>query len=316
MKDVQEEGRGIKGFNPLIALIKASSIVLLLLAVIFTIAKINGFRVSSVRNDLKTAHSKAEKGSSEKPTKPSKEPEYFNPRVNKSKDLDSTRDPAAEIQKYVWGYRDKSTPWLDDIDEFKRGVGDFARVQEWMLHDRSKSRYYPSIVIGDGEFTNEECNVEGGTLGMYHGKCESILVNFRTKSLVYEHPIEVLTTLAHEYAHHLTNITVGNQNISGLEAELIADCFAGVMHGYWAKWNKLTEEEFNHAGRMMIQVSKSENSMLDEHGDQGQRLGAFLAGKARADGKITTLYRNFCIGLDEVISFSKGFHRASQAIKA
>ena len=130
-------------------------------------------------------------------------------------------------------------------------------------------------------------------------------INFRADNIVYEEPIEVLTAMMHEQGHHLINLTIGSENRSRLDQELIADCFAGVMHGYWSKWDKLSEEEFLKAGVMMIQISKHEEGMT-EHGDKGQRLGAFVAGAARASGNITPQYNNYCLGLEDVLDFSKG----------
>ena len=135
--------------------------------------------------------------------------------------------------------------------------------------------------------------------------CHRMQINFKADKIVYEQPIEVLTAMMHEQGHHLINLTIGSGNRSRLDQELIADCFAGVMHGYWAKWDKLSEEEFLKAGTMMIQISKHEEGMT-EHGDKGQRLGAFVAGAARAGGKITPQYMNYCLGLEDVLDFSKG----------
>ena len=58
---------------------------------------------------------------------------------------------------------------------------------------------------------------------------------------------------------------------------------------------------------MMHQVSKLEQlNTLDNHGDPGQRIGAFLAGAFKASGKDTPQFRNFCKGLERVIDFSSG----------
>lgn len=177
-----------------------------------------------------------------------------------------------------------------------------------MLIDKTHARNFPQTVVGDGKFTGQ-CDLGGNTLGTYFAKpgCLSIQINFESNGLAYEKPIEIATVLAHEYAHHLTEITIGLQNISGLESELIADCFAGVVHGYWDKHGKVTEADVTAAARMMIQVSKQERlNTSDMHGDPGQRVGAFFAGKFKASGKDTPEFQNFCKGLEKVIDFSKG----------
>ena len=215
-------------------------------------------------------------------------------------------DPAVEIKDRVWIYPDPSTPHLNTPDQYRRAAGDLARVQQRMLTNRKRARDYPWILLGNGSYTDPECAINTPTLGTYNSRCSNMQINFKDESLVYEYPIEVLTTMMHEQGHHMIDITVGRNNISRLEAELISDCFAGVMHGYWAKWDKLTKEEYIAAGKMMIQISKYAESTTDEHGDPGQRLGAFIAGAARASGEITPQYLNFCVGLDRVIDFSKG----------
>ena len=215
-------------------------------------------------------------------------------------------DPAVEIKDRVWIYPDSNTPHLNTPDQYRRAAGDLARVQQRMLRNRRRARDYPWILLGNGSYTDPDCAIPGPTLGTYNSRCSNMQINYRDESLVYEHPIEVLTTMMHEQGHHMIDITVGRNNISRLEAELICDCFAGVMHGYWAKWDKITQEEFEMAGKMMIQISKHAESTTDEHGDPGQRLGAFIAGAARASGEMTQQYRNFCVGLERVIDFSKG----------
>ena len=185
-------------------------------------------------------------------------------------------------------------------------MGDMARVQARMIRDSSQAMRFPSVLIGNGEFTGN-CSIGKATVGTYNPQCQSVQVNFTDGTLVYEEPIEVLTVLAHEYAHHLVNISLGSQSISGLENELVADCFAGLMHGYWDKYGKLTEAEVMSAAKMMIQVSKSESlSSADPHGDPGQRVGAFLAGALRTTGQQTAEYDNFCKGLDRIIDWNKG----------
>lgn len=217
-------------------------------------------------------------------------------------------DPAVKIKERFLFYPDGRFTYLNSEGEYSKTVGDLARIQSHMLTSRTNARNFPQILVGLGKFTGQ-CDIGESTLGTYFSKpgCNTIQINFESNGLEYEKPIEVITVLAHEYAHHLTEITVGLQNISGLEAELIADCFAGVVHGYWDKYGKITEDDLRFAVTMMNQVSKQEQlNTSDMHGDPGQRIGAFLAGANKASGKDTPQFQNFCKGLERVIDFSKG----------
>jgi hypothetical protein len=217
-----------------------------------------------------------------------------------------TTDPAIEIKPHIKIIDDPSFPSLNTRDQYLRAVGDLARVQGRMLANKANSRNYPEIGIGPGKYSGT-CNLGSDTLGAYRKECKIIQVNFSDGTAYYEKPIEVLTTIAHEYGHHLTEITIGLNSISGLEAELIADCFAGLMHGYWDKHGVLTEDEVRSALNMMVYVSKQEQlNTTDMHGDPGQRVGAFLAGAQKAQGQETPEYNNFCKSLDRVINWSAG----------
>lgn len=217
-----------------------------------------------------------------------------------------TTDPALEIKPHIKIIDDPSFPSLNTRDQYLRAVGDLARVQGRMLANKVNFRNYPEIGIGPGKYLGK-CNLGSETLGAYRKECKIIQVNFSDGTAYYEKPIEVLTTIAHEYGHHLTEITIGLNSISGLEAELIADCFAGLMHGYWDKHGVLTEDEVRSALNMMVYVSKQEQlNTTDMHGDPGQRVGAFLAGAQKAQGQETPEYNNFCKSLDRVINWSAG----------
>lgn len=215
-------------------------------------------------------------------------------------------DPAAEIKPFISTYSDSRFPNLNDLEQYRRGAGDLARVHERMLRDRSRARQYPSILIGAGKFTGN-CAFPQATIGAYRLDCKTIQINFTDGNVYYEYPIEILATLAHEYAHHLVNITIGTKAMSGLENELLADCFAGLMIGYWDKYSKVSEQEKTASAEMMIQVSKKEGlNFTDNHGDPGQRLGAFLGGYLRAAGEPSPQYENFCRSLDRIIDWDKG----------
>jgi hypothetical protein len=215
-------------------------------------------------------------------------------------------DPATSIRPHVTFYEDQSFSIMNNKEQYLRAAGDLARVQGKMLLNKSNLKNYPEMLIGRGLFTGN-CNLGSSTLGAYKKDCKIIQINFSDGNIYYESPIEVLTTMAHEYGHHLTEITIGLNKISGLESELIADCFAGLMYGYWDKNGNLTEEDIKSAVKMIIQVSKTEGmNTSDMHGDPGQRAGAFLAGALKAQGQNTVEYQNFCKRLDYIIDWSAG----------
>jgi hypothetical protein len=217
-------------------------------------------------------------------------------------------DPALEIKNNYTFFSDDRYPSLNSSVEYSKAVGDLARIQEKMLRDRSQARNYPDILIGNGRFT-DKCDTGRASIGLYYygNGCKSILINFSSDGIAYEYPIEVLTVLAHEYAHHLVNATIGTDSVSDLDGELIADCFAGLVHGYWDRYGKVNEQEVVAAANMMIQVSTKDHMNTSAmHGVAGQRLGAFMGGALKATGKESVEYNNFCRSLDRVIDWNKG----------
>ena len=217
-------------------------------------------------------------------------------------------DPALEIKNNYTFFSDDRYPSLNSSVEYSKAVGDLARIQEKMLRDRSQARNYPDILIGNGRFT-DKCDTGRPSIGLYYygNGCKSILINFSSDGTAYEYPIEVLTVLAHEYAHHLVNVTIGTNSVSDLDGELIADCFAGLVHGYWDRHGKVNEQEVVAAASMMIQVSTKDHMDTSAmHGVAGQRLGAFMGGALKATGKESVEYNNFCRSLDRVIDWNQG----------
>jgi predicted metalloprotease len=217
-------------------------------------------------------------------------------------------DPALEIKNNYTFFSDDKFPSLNSNIEYSKAVGDLARIQEKMLHDRNQARNYPEILIGNGRFTGK-CDTGSASIGSYYygNGCKSILINFSSDGIAYEYPIEVLTVLAHEYAHHLVNVTIGTNSVSDLDGELIADCFAGLVHGYWDRHGKVNEQEVVAAANMMIQVSTKDHMNTSAmHGVAGQRLGAFIGGALKATGKESVEYNNFCKSLDRVIDWNRG----------
>jgi hypothetical protein len=216
-------------------------------------------------------------------------------------------DAAVAMSKRVWYYPNNSLPHLN-TDDYKKVVGDLARIQHKLMIDRSKAKILPSVVIGYGEWQNKECNEALPTIGLYYkgGPCEgNITVNFADGNTYYEHPIEVMTTLAHEWGHHLVNIS--GQNISDITNELVSDCFAGLYLAYLDKYGLVTESEIQNTIRMMSQIGNYEGF---QHGTPQQRVRGLVAGAYYVSNP--TIQENafewnrYCKELDSIIDLSKG----------
>ena len=214
-------------------------------------------------------------------------------------DAQRKSDAATEISSQIHFFEDSSQPQLNDEPQYRKAIGDMARIQDSKIRKRSASRIFPTIILGRQSFT--DCGTPNSP-GVYNPACQEILIGFDSGVLQYDYPIEVLYVLAHEYAHHLVEISEGGSTISGLDNELTADCFAGYMAGFWDINGKLTQEELMAGFAVMQFVAKAEPSdSSDMHGDPGQRQGAFFGGFERAKGTTNQYYRNFCKTLDRIL---------------
>jgi hypothetical protein len=208
-------------------------------------------------------------------------------------------DAATEISSQIHFFEDSSQPHLNDEVQYRKAIGDMARIQDSKMKKRESARVFPTIILGRQGFTG--CGTPNSP-GIYNPACQEILVGFNSDVLRYDYPIEVLYVLAHEYAHHLVEIAEGGATVSGLDNELTADCFAGYMAGFWDINGKLTREELLAGFAVMQFVAKAEPSdSSDMHGDPGQRQGAFFGGFERAKGSVNQQFQNFCKTLDRIL---------------
>jgi pSer/pThr/pTyr-binding forkhead associated (FHA) protein len=209
------------------------------------------------------------------------------------------KDAAAEISSQIHFFEDLVQPHLNVEIQYRKAIGDMARIQYTKMRKREAASIFPTIILGRQAFTR--CDTPNSP-GVYNPACHEILVGFNSDVLRYDYPIEVLYVLAHEYAHHLVEISEGGSTVSGLDNELTADCFAGYMAGFWDINGKLTEEELMAGFNVMQFVAKAEPSdSSNMHGDPGQRQGAFFGGFERARGNVTQQYQNFCRTLDRIL---------------
>lgn len=218
---------------------------------------------------------------------------------NQSKAQAPTDDAALEISSQIHFFDDPLFQNISDETQYRKAIGDIARIQAAKMINGQLSRIYPTIIIGRQGFSG--CNTPDSP-GIYNPMCQEILVGFNA-GIKYEYPIEVIYVIAHEYAHHLVKLSLGS-TISGLDNELTADCFAGYMAGFWARHGKLTKEELLAGFEVMQFVAKKEPmNSKDSHGDPGQRQGAFMGGVSKAYyGTVNQEYQNFCLTLDRILT--------------
>ena len=220
----------------------------------------------------------------------------------------STFDPAVSMQSRVTYVPDSKFPYLNTKD-YKLVTGDLARIQYRMLRNRSNAKNFPSVLIGNGRWKNSKCNSSLPTLGlyMYSPDCKNLItVNYFNGSIVYEHQIEVITTIAHEWGHHMINMS--RRPVSVSQNEILSDCFAGVYLAYLDKYNLVTEKEAIDSIEMMGQIGNTHGTGV--HGTPQQRINAITSAAVYMSDPSKTenqyMWNNFCKGLEGIIDISKG----------
>ena len=187
---------------------------------------------------------------------------------------------------------------LNDRELYLDALRDMAGIQDNLIRLTKNVSNYPKVTLGEPETSH--CT-KIASPGLYNPACKEIVIIFDNGSIIYETPIEVLYVLAHEYGHHLTNITFGN-SLSRLDNELTADCFAGLMTGHWIGQEQLTKADLQRGFMVMAAVAKQEaTDASDPHGDPGQRMGAFAAGIKAYGGEKGVEFANFCKTLEKVL---------------
>lgn len=211
-------------------------------------------------------------------------------------------DPAIAMQGRAAFY---PSPWpqLSYLDQgsqnFKKLTGTLARIQFLAARNPSVQQQLPTVLIN----AKNDC-LDQLTVGVYKPSCQTIKVDYTDGSIAFEFPVEVEAVLAHEWGHHLA--TASGLNASGTEHEIVADCFAGVVFGYYVKHRLISSEEGVKALQMMAQISN--NSETGIHPNMQNRTSAFMGGMARiADpqGEWGHLYGSTCGSLEQVFDASK-----------
>lgn len=204
------------------------------------------------------------------------------------------KDPALLMADRVFVFT-TSSPLSAYMDDYKKVAGTLARLQVKALRDETAKRQLPVMMING----NNSCK-KSPSIGVYHTACTSVAVDFTDGSVSYEKDEEVIATIAHEWGHHLANIS--GLKVSWNEGEIVSDCFAGLVMGYLHKNSLATKDEVENAGVMMIQVGN--NASTGIHPNSGTRWSAFIGGAAAVTSpgsEQSKMYDVYCGSLDQIL---------------
>ena len=184
----------------------------------------------------------------------------------------SSPDPALAMQDRFNGYRwGGAYSALDQgFENYQRLSGTLARIQAVALRRREAAHLWPTVLLNA---SNKAC-FDNHHIGAYHPRCQSIKIDYSDGSLTYEHPAEIETTLAHEWGHHLIHLS--QVPMSPTEQEVVSDCFAGAVFGYYSRHGLATLEEASLGLQLMADVGN--NSAMGHHPNREVRMKSFLGG--------------------------------------
>lgn len=211
-------------------------------------------------------------------------------------------DPALAMQARITTY---PSPWpqLEMLnsgqDNLRKLAGTLARIQLVATRNTSARSLLPSVLIN----ANNQC-MSIPTIGLYNRQCQSIKIDYTDGQTAYEHSVEVEAALAHEWGHHIAFSS--DLKVSDTEHEILADCFAGVVFGYYLNNNLITSDEAREAFQMMVQVSN--NSASGIHPNQQNRTFAFVGGMSQIadpNGQYQPLYTQTCGSLEQILDSAK-----------
>ena len=222
--------------------------------------------------------------------------------TNSSNGAADLPDPALEMQKLVFYY---SSPWselahLDNgSDNYKKLAGTLARIQSVAARNADARNQLPVVLING----KNQC-IDTRSVGLYKHSCQTIKIDYSDEEVSYEFPIEIEAVLSHEWGHHLARTS--RLEVSPTEHEIVADCFAGVVFGYYVKNNLISTDEGVKALQMMAQLSN--NSEGGIHPNMENRTSAFLGGLAQIAepaGQYHELYPRYCASLERILDTAK-----------
>jgi hypothetical protein len=180
-------------------------------------------------------------------------------------------DPAGAMQSRFF-----AATWGGDfsaldagMDHYRKLSGTLARIQAVALRNRSAAHRLPTVFIN----RTNNC-FSRPSIGMFSPRCEVIKIDYRDHQLAYEYPVEIEVVLAHEWGHHLIHLS--GERMSPIEEEVVCDCTAGMVFGYYAKHGLINQDEAIKAFRLIADVGN--NSAHGHHPNAEVRLTAFLGG--------------------------------------
>lgn len=212
-------------------------------------------------------------------------------------------DPAQQMHNKVTAFEDPNYPHLSAyISDYKKVAGMLARLQFHSLRNELAKSDLPTVLIN----ATNLCKTER-SIGVYHRQCKSLGVDFFVEGLEFETDEEIITVIAHEWGHHLVNISNFNSKFSLNENEIVADCFAGLVLGFYHKNGLMTIQEVQQAGKMMMYLGNNNSQGI--HPNSETRLRSFASAWSYIakpnNNDIAKAYGNYCGSLDGIIDKDK-----------
>jgi len=211
-------------------------------------------------------------------------------------------DPAEQMHGKVIAFEDPNYPHLSAyISDYKKVAGMLARLQYYSLNNKSARSDLPTVLINANHFCKTERSI-----GIYNTKCKLLSIDFFEEELAYETDVEIITVIAHEWGHHLVNVSNANLKFSLNENEIVADCFAGLVLGFYHKNSLMTIQEVEKAGKMMLYLGNNEAKGI--HPNSETRLNSFISAYSYIkfpNSNEAKAYSNYCGSLDGILDKNK-----------
>ncbi len=213
-----------------------------------------------------------------------------------------TPDPALTMQGRFHGskFGGRYAALDAGFSNYQRLSGTLARIQTLALRRRDRSHQLPTVWINR---TREDC-LPGPSIGMYNSQSQVIKLDYSDGYSTYEHPVEMEGTLAHEWGHHLSSLS--GVAMSPTEQEVISDCFAGAVFGYYFRNNLISLQDAVRAIELVEHVGN--NSPSGHHPNREKRLRSFAGGLFSAGNPADPRAPEFmasCTSLDPLVDVKK-----------
>jgi len=211
-------------------------------------------------------------------------------------------DPAEQMHGKVIAFEDPNYPHLSAyISDYKKVAGMLARLQYYSLNNKSARSDLPTVLINANHFCKTERSI-----GIYNTKCKSLGIDFFEEGLAYETDVEIITVIAHEWGHHLVNVSNANSKFSLNENEIVADCFAGLVLGFYHKNSLMTIQEVEKAGNMMMHLGNNGDKGIHPNAETRRKSFISAASYVKFPNSYEARdYNNYCGSLDGILDKNK-----------